>query len=532
MPSPAPPSFKSPSFTLRYWKNDLPAGVVVFLVALPLCLGIALASGAELFSGVIAGIVGGIVVGSFSGSQLGVSGPAAGLAVIVLEGIKNLGFEPFLLAVVLAGMLQLIAGFARAGIIAYYFPSSVIKGMLAGIGVLLILKQIPHALGNDADPEGDFSFWQIDGKNTLTEIVASVVNNSPGAIIITLISLAILIAWTTKPIKNNKILGPIPAPLLVVGLGILINNLYRVITPSLALDNTGPNNHLVNIPVAGSINEFFNFLTLPDFGSITNSAVLVTAITIAVVASLETLLCVDATDKLDPHRRVTPTNQELKAQGIGNMVSGLIGGLPVTQVIVRSTANISSGGRTKLAAIIHGFFLLTCVALIPSLLNEIPLSSLAAILLMVGYRLARISLFQSMYKLGWGQFLPFLITILAIVFTDLLRGIAIGMVVAIFYILINNYRNAYSFRRVEHTLGSRTIITLAEEVSFLNKGSVLNTLTEIHPGTDLLIDGTRNRFIDHDVLEILKDFQQHAAERGIKVEVVGIDLDAIAVGGH
>ncbi|MBT31238.1 MAG: hypothetical protein CMO01_16405 [Thalassobius sp.] len=510
----------------RNLKSDLPAGLVVFLVALPLCLGIALASGAPLFSGLISGIIGGIVVGMISRSPLGVSGPAAGLAVIVFDAIGYLGFQPFLLAVVFAGLIQVILGFLRAGIIGYYFPSSVIKGMLAGIGFILILKQIPHAFGYDRDPEGDWGFLQADGHNTLSEIYYSVIYNSPGAVIISVVSIAILIFWESSYMKKS-IKNIFPGPLVVVFLGITINQAYNYFFPSLALDNEiidDINNfHLVDIPVANSFTEFIGLFSLPDFTQITNPDVYVTALTIALIASIETLLCVEATDKLDPYKRVTPTNLELKAQGIGNMVSGLIGGLPITQVIVRSSANINTGGKTKMSTIIHGFLLIVCVVSIPKILNLIPLSSLAAILLMVGYKLARVSLFKSMYKLGSMQFIPFVVTILGIVFTDLLKGISIGMAVAIFYILRNNFKTPYFYHKEENKAGSDVIkIVLSEAVSFLNKGSIMKLLEELPKDSKVIIDGSRSTHIDHDVIEIIENYLAHASLNNISVEIIGI----------
>ena len=360
-------------------KYDVPASIVVFLVAVPLCLGIALASGAPLFSGIIAGIVGGIVVGALSGSQLGVSGPAAGLAVIVLTAIQDLGsFDIFLMAVVLGGVFQLLLGFAKAGIIGYYFPSSVIKGMLSGIGIIIILKQIPHAFGYDKDYEGSLTFASADGHNTLSQLYYMLEAVSPGAVIITVASLAILVLWEQAFMKKIRLFQIIQGPLIVVSLGIILNLIFQNI-PSLALNA----DQMVAIPVAENISGFFAQFTFPDFSQITNSAVWITGMTIAVVASLETLLCLEATDKLDPFKRVTPANQELKAQGVGNILSGLIGGLPITQVIVRSSTNIQSGGRTKMAAILHGFILLACAMAIPFILNLIPLASLAAILFLV-----------------------------------------------------------------------------------------------------------------------------------------------------
>ncbi|MEM8890951.1 MAG: SulP family inorganic anion transporter, partial [Bacteroidota bacterium] len=358
-------------------KYDLPASIVVFLVATPLCLGIALASGAPLFSGIIAGIVGGIVVGMLSGSDIGVSGPAAGLAVIVLNAITSLGaYETFLLAVVIAGVIQTALGFLRAGIIGYYFPSSVIKGMLSGIGIIIILKQIPHAFGYDKVPEGSLAFEQADSQNTISELTNMLNYIEPGALIITAISLAILILWERPFMKRIKLFQLVQGPLVAVVMGIVLNLVFAAAFPNLAIDAK----HLVQIPVAEGISGFLGLFTLPDFSQIGNPEIYITAITIAVVASLETLLCVEATDKLDPYKRITPTNRELKAQGVGNFLSGMVGGLPVTQVIVRSSANIQSGGRTKMSAIIHGFFLLFAAMLIPSILNMIPLATLAAIL--------------------------------------------------------------------------------------------------------------------------------------------------------
>ncbi|MGB1317282.1 MAG: SulP family inorganic anion transporter, partial [Flavobacteriales bacterium] len=407
------------------FKSDIPAGVVVFFVAVPLCLGIALASGAPLFSGVIAGIVGGIIVGAISGSQLGVSGPAAGLAVIVLTAIQDLGgFEIFLMAVVLAGVFQIILGIVKAGIIGYYFPSAVIKGMLAAIGIIIFLKQIPHAFGYDADFEGDLGFMQADGYNTFTELGHMLGFISPGATLVAAVSLVILILWDRPFMKRHKVFQMVQGPLVAVGTGMLLtallsNNSYWAIS----------NEHTVNLPVSDGFSDFLTQFTLPDFSAITNPSVWIVGATIAIVASLETLLCVEATDKLDPQKRITPTNRELLAQGVGNAVSGLIGGLPVTQVIVRSSANIQTGGKTKVSAIFHGVMLLFCVMIIPTVLNMIPLASLAAILLVVGYKLAKPVLFKEMWKAGYIQFIPFMVTVLGIVFTDLLVGITLGMAV-------------------------------------------------------------------------------------------------------
>ncbi|MFK7933923.1 MAG: SulP family inorganic anion transporter, partial [Saprospiraceae bacterium] len=451
-------------------KSDFPASIVVFLVAVPLCLGIALASGAPLFSGIIAGIIGGIVVGALSGSQLGVSGPAAGLAVIVLTAINELGaFEIFLMAVVLGGIFQLLLGIAKAGIVGYYFPSSVIKGMLAGIGIIIFLKQIPHAFGYDKDPEGDLAFQQMDGHNTFSELYYMFESISPGAIIITSISLLILILWERPFMKKIKFFQIVQGPLVVVALGIILNLVFQNM-PEFALRAE----QVVAIPVPESISGFFGQFVFPDFSAITNPAVWVTGLTIAVVASLETLLCLEATDKLDPYKRVTPANQELKAQGVGNIISGLIGGLPITQVIVRSSTNIQSGGRTKMSAILHGFILLFCAMAIPFILNLIPLASLAAILFLVGYKLAKPVLFKQMYALGQRHFIPFMVTILGIVFTDLLTGIGIGLAVAIFYVLYTNYKKPFLFED-KHLKDGVIRLTLAEDV-ILDSDTVLSEM--------------------------------------------------------
>jgi MFS superfamily sulfate permease-like transporter len=514
--------------TFKYIKNDLPAGLVVFLVALPLCLGIALASGAPLFSGIIAGIIGGTVVAITSGSPLSVSGPAAGLTVIVLNSINQLGsYENFLLAVVLAGVLQLILGYLKAGIIGHYFPSSVIKGMLAAIGLILVFKQIPHALGYDKDSEGDFYFFQMDGENTFSEIVNSINHLSVGAIIISFVSLLILILWEQQFIKKNKILSQIPAALIVVIFGVLMNLLFVKMNSPFALSN----DHLVALPVAASANDFVGQFTLPNFNAFSNYHVYVVAITIAIVASLESLLSIEATDKLDPYKRNTPTNRELKAQGLGNIFSGLIGGLPLTAVIVRSSANISSGGKTKLSAIIHGLLLLISVIGFARYLNYIPLACLAAILLVVGYKLAKVSLFKSMYKLGWEQFLPFVITVIAILLSDLLKGIGVGMAVSIFIILRTNYKKPYFYFESEHSGKKIISIELSEDVTFINKGSISHTLSRIPENATIIIDGSKCHLIDLDVLEIIHDFKKSAPLKNISLELKDIP-EFKGIAGH
>ncbi|MBL7832545.1 MAG: SulP family inorganic anion transporter [Cyclobacteriaceae bacterium] len=508
---------------IKDFKNDLSASLVVFLVALPLCLGIGLASTGRpelVFSGIIAGVVGGIVVGLLSGSSVGVSGPAAGLVVIVLGAISTLkSFEALLLAVFLAGIIQLIAGFLKAGIISYYFPSSVIKGMLAAIGLTLILKEIPHALGYDKDFIGDFTMTQADGHNTFSEIYYAFIYNSPGAIVISLVSIALLVVFEQPFMRRIGLFKFLPGALFVVLIGIFFNLLFKGIKPEWMLEGE----HLVQLPVAKSFSDFVGFFRFPDFSQLSNPDVYVVAFTLAIVASLETLLCVEATDKLDPFKRSTPTNRELKAQGIGNMLSGLIGGLPVTQVIVRSSANINAGGKSKVSAIVHGLILLLSAIFIPMYLNLIPLASLAAILLLVGYKLSKVSLYRDMFRLGWDQFIPFIVTIIAILATDLLKGIAIGMAFAIFYILRKNYRHAYHYKTEKK--GDREVITirLSEEVTFLNKASIQLSLDDLPRDSKVVIDGSNSIAIDHDVLEIIQDFKRMAApQRNIDVETIAV----------
>ena len=501
----------------KHLKSDLPASIVVFFVALPLCLGIALASGAPLFSGLIAGIVGGIVVGALSGSKIGVSGPAAGLAAIVLTAIGTLGgYENFLVAVVIGGVIQLIFGVLKAGIIGYYFPSSVIKGMLTGIGIIIILKQIPHFFGYDADPEGDFAFFQVDGENTFSEIFKSINNISLGSTVVGIVGLGILILWSNVLSKKGKIFQLIQGPLVAVVFGIV----YYILTDSTSKFGIS-SEHLVSVPVPDSFDSFLGQFSFPNFAAITNPQIWVVGFTIALVASLETLLCVEATDKLDPHKNVTPTNRELLAQGTGNILSGLIGGLPVTQVIVRSSANIQSGGRTKLSAILHGFLLLISVILIPTLLNKIPLSVLAAILLVVGYKLAKPALFKKMWDLGWKQFIPFTVTVVGIVFTDLLVGIALGLAVGIVIILIKSFQNSHFLHIEDKSDGKNRIkMTLAEQVTFFNKGAILNELDSLPENTYLELDVRKTIYLDNDIIEILEDFAVKAKERHIDIKII------------
>ncbi len=486
-------------------KSDIPASIVVFFVALPLCLGIALASGAPLFSGLIAGIVGGIVVGAFSGSAIGVSGPAAGLAAIVLVAISTLGgFENFLLAVVLGGIIQVAFGFLKAGVIGYYFPSSVIKGMLTGIGIIIVIKQIPYFFGYDKTLAANASF---------TEMFNYI---SPGATLVACVGLAILIIWNVWLSKLHKVFQIVQGPLVAVAVGII----YYIMTK----DNSTwsiDQSMLVSVPTPEDLSSFLGQFSSPNFDQITNPQIWVTAFTIALVASLETLLCVEATDKLDPRKRVTPTNRELIAQGSGNIISGLIGGLPITQVIVRSSANIQSGGRTKASAIIHGFLLLISVLIIPTLLNKIPLAVLAAVLFIVGYKLAKPALFVTIYKQGWKQFIPFIVTVLGIIFTDLLVGIGLGLAVGIIVILIKSYQNSHFLHIEDKSNGAQKLkMTLAEEVTFINKGAILNELEHISADTKLEIDVRKTRFLDYDIIEILDDFSLKAKNRNINITLI------------
>lgn len=499
------------------FKFDLPSSLVVFLVALPLCLGIALASGAPLFSGLIAGIIGGLIVAPLSGSPLGVSGPAAGLAVIVYGAIEELGSYPtFLAAVVVAGVAQVLLGILKAGVIGYYFPSSVIKGMLSGIGIIIFLKQIPHAVGYDANPEGDFSFIQQDGHNTFSEISYMLGNLSNTAMLISGLGLLILVLWEQKFIKNLSFSTIIQGPLVVVLMGIGVN-VFFANYEGLALNAS----QIVAIPVNDGFSSFLTQFTTPDFKAFLNPSIYAIGVTMAVVASLETLLCVEATDKLDPYKRITPTNRELFAQGAGNIVSGFIGGLPITQVIVRSSANIQSGGRTKTSAFLHGALLLICAFSIPKLLNLIPLSALAAILLLVGYKLAKPSLVVNMWRRGRSEFIPFAITVLGIVFTDLLSGIALGLVVAVVFILWENFKIPYKFDIKHYEKGEPIVISFSESVSFLNKASIQRTLNTVPDDSKIILDASATLNMHLDVKEIIEEFQISAVLRNIEVVLTG-----------
>ena len=491
---------------------NLSASIVVLLVALPLCLGIALASGAPLFSGIIAGVVGGIVVGLLSGSQLSVTGPAAGLTAIVAVAILKLQvYEAFLLAVVLAGIMQVALGYLKAGVIGDYIPNAVIKGMLAAIGLILIMKQFPHLVGYDANFEGDETFAQADQNNTLSAIYTALNTITPTAVIIGLGSIILLAVWEKPFIKKNKLLQFVPGPLVVVILAIIINSTIEQLSGIASLESK----HLVSLPIAHSTTEFISFFTLPNFSFITNAQVWISAVTLAIVASLETLLGIEAVDKLDPLKRVTPTNRELKAQGFGNIVSGLIGGLPLTSVIVRSSANVSAGGKTKQSTIFHGILLLLCAALIPGLLNKIPLSALAGILIFTGYKLAKITLFKEFYQKGLNQFIPFCVTIIAILFTDLLIGISIGITVSLVFIIRSNFKTAVMVVNDNNNY----LIRFKKDVSFLNKPIIKSELELVPENANLVIDVARAEFIDKDVIDEVNGFLYHAHLKNIKVSL-------------
>lgn len=512
-------------------KFDIAAGLVVFFVALPLCLGISLAStsyhgidGIEDFAGIvmpgiIAGIVGGIVVGTLSGSRFGVSGPAAGLitivgaAIIEFGGFGNGGFEKFALAVALGGIIQFVFGLIKAGFVAYYIPFSVIKGMLAGIGITIFIKELPHFFGYDKDPEGDMNFIQADGHTTFSELGYMIDNVHWGATLIAVISLIILIVWGMKFIKKNKILSLIPGPLLAIiismGLaGLLIGNAELAVTGE----------HLVSVPQPKSIEEYKGMFYFPDFAAIGEAGVWRVALVIALVASIESLLCVEATDKMDPYKGRTPMNRELRAQGVGNLVSGLLGGLPITQVIVRSTANISSGAKSKKSAIIHGVFLVGFVVAIPGVLNLIPRATLAAVLLLIGWKLASPKAMVQMIKAGWEQFVPFFVVIIVMLLTDLLMGVGAGLAVAFIIILFRNFQ--MSFFLNDNAEDGKIHLNLSQHTTFLNKASIMKRLDEIPKGKEVVIDLSKTLSIDYDVKEALNDFIIGAVDREQKVTVI------------
>ena len=506
-----------------YLRHDLPSGLSVFLVALPLCLGIALASGAPLFSGLVAGMVGGIVIGVLSGSEVSVSGPAAGLAVIVADAIAKIGsYEAFLVAVVLAGVIQFVLGLIKAGRFSSFFPDSVIKGMLVAIGIVIILKQIPHALGRDNDYEGEFEFQQLaDGENTLSEIYRAIETASPGAVVISLISLVFLIGWDKIVGKSKRaFLKNFPAPLIVVCGGVALNEFYRVAVPGWYLGDTA-HQHMVQIPTIKPGQSLFSIFDFPDFSILANPQVYGIAATIALVASLETLLNLEASDRLDPAKRISSPDQELIAQGVGNMLSGLIGGLPVTSVVVRTSANVYGGAKTRISTILHGSFLLIAVFLGGALLNLIPLSCLAAVLITVGYKLAKPAIFQKVYRDGWSQFVPFIVTVVGIIFTDLLIGIALGSVVGILFVLYTNVQTSF---RVDRD-GRKVTIEFEKDLYFLSKPQLKEVLGTLQSGDEVIIDGANAPFIDHDIYNMLQDYSEIAKVQGIGYELRNVVLN-------
>ncbi len=497
---------------MRRWAADLRGSIVVFLVALPLCLGIALASDAPLAAGLIAGIIGGLVVGALGGSEVSVSGPAAGLAVIVASALAELGSYPaFAAAVVVAGLLQVAFAMLRAAALADYFPVAVIKGMLAAIGLLLIFKQIPHAIGFDADFMGDESFIQPDGHNTFSELYYAAGAVHVGATIVALISLVILIGW--EPLTRKvKALAVVPAALVAVLVAVGLNALVFVAYPNLLIAG----DHLVLLPFEGGVGSLVGALALPDFHALGELATWRVAVTIAVVASLESLLSLDAADKIDPFKRLSDKRRELIAQGLGNTASGLVGGLPVTAVIVRTSANVAGGSETRWAAVLHGVWLMLAVVALPAVLSLIPLAALAAVLLVVGYKLAKPALWKQMWALGWSQFVPFTVTVVAIVFTDLLVGIAVGMVVGVGFALRESLHQAVVMVADE----SHYLLRFAKDVSFMHKSEVRGILRGLPDGAHVRIDGSRSVFVDQDVVEVLADFVEGAPRRNIQVDIV------------
>ncbi|RYG68964.1 SulP family inorganic anion transporter [bacterium] len=500
-------------------KKDIPAGLVVFLVALPLCLGISLASGAPLFSGILTGIVGGLLVSWLSGSSLSVSGPAAGLTVIVLDGIKELkSFETFLLAGFIAGVLQLGLGYCKAGLIGMYVPSSVIRGMLAAIGLTLILKQLPHFIGIDREPITEEPLLPHDGHNPfgfLPDLSGQVL---VGSCIIGLVSLGILILWENKRIKSIPAFKLVPGALIVVITSIFMNLGFAAYYPAWKIAPT----HLVNLPIFTSVGEIGKVMTMPDWSQWNNTSVYIVAFTIAVIASLETLLSIEAVDKIDPHRRETPPNRELMAQGAGNMVASLIGGIPLTSVIVRSSANVDSGGQTRMSSFVHGILLLLSVLFLARWINLVPLSALAAVLLVVGFKLTKPALYRAQYKLGWDQFIPFIVTIVGVLMTDLLIGVAAGLMISVFFILKASYESSHFLHEEKHDDEHVIRIELSENVSFLNKAAIARVLEDLPDGYRVLLDGTKSTYIDYDVLEAIQNYKILAADRDIRLELINV----------
>ncbi len=520
------PEMPSPSHSSAIdWRADFPASIVVFLVALPLCLGIALASGAPLFAGIIAGVIGGLVVAPISGSALMVSGPAAGLTAIVLAAITQLGdYRAFLVAVVLGGVLQVVLATARAGIIGYYFPSSVIKGMLSAIGIVLILKQFPHAVGYDADAMGNESFRQTTEGTTFSALGDALATLQHGAVVVSMLALVILFSWSKTPLAKVKLL---PAPLVAVLLGLGLNALFAIAAPGLVIEAS----HLVALPVPTSGAEWAAQFTTPLWSAISNPAVWRIGVTLGIVASLETLLSLEATDKMDPYKREAPPNRELVAQGVGNIASGVLGGLPLTGVIVRSAANVGAGARTRWSAILHSVLLTLAVVSIPALLNRIPLAALAAILLHTGWKLAHPQIGRALWRQGASQFIPYVTTIVVVLVTDLLVGIAVGMTVGVFF-LLKDMLQSPPYTEVSPKGAVLRRLELHPYVNFLNKGALLSALEGMPDGSRLELDGRQIRRIDPDVLEVIHNFRETAALRGIDYRLVSVPETSTGAGAH
>jgi MFS superfamily sulfate permease-like transporter len=495
-----------------HWKSDLQSSLVVFLVALPLCLGIALASNAPMAAGLYAGIIGGIVVGSFRGSSISVSGPAAGLTVIVASAVSNIGsFQAFTLAVFISGIIQIIFGLLKGGAIGDYFPSSVVKGMLAAIGILLILKQIPHAIGYDTDFMGDESFEQATGGNTFTQIIYALRKFHPGAMIVTLISVGIILGWEKAAARKIKFFQIIPGALIAVIASIMLNELFAMSFPNLFITSS----HLVKMPFEGGMGDFIGGINLPKWELLTDPRIYTIAFTLAIVGSLESLLSIDAADKIDKDSRVTNKNRELFAQGLGNSVSGFIGGLPVTAVIVRTSANANAGAKSQLSAVLHGIWLLLCVVMIPNLLGKIPLATLSAVLILVGYKLAKPDLIKNMYARGKNQFIPFVVTIVAILLTNLLVGILIGIAVGFYFVLRTNIHKSIVMVKEDDFF----LIKFYKDVSFLQKTTLQNILGNIPPGSSVIMDGSGSIFVDNDIQDQIQDFINRGKTTNIRVEL-------------
>ena len=504
---------KQSEYVQSFVKWDWKSGVAVFLVALPLCLGIALASGAPLFAGLVAGIVGGTLVSLLSGSELSVSGPAAGLTIIVATAITDLGsFPGFLVAVIIAGLIQVVLGLLKWGKIGGFFPSSVIRGMLVAIGIVIILKQIPHAIGDDLDFIGEFEFDQKDGENTFTEIIKSVLSLEMGALIISAVGLVILFSWT-KLGQKIAWMNAIPASLFVVVIGVAINESLGIWFPAWYLGNSV--DHMVRLPVFASTNELVSGFITPDWSFLSNPKVYSVAVTLAIVATLESLLSLEATDSLDPLKRISSPDRELLAQGAGNVVSGFLGGLPITSVIVRSSTNIYAGGKTRMSGFFHGILLIVAVVLLPLYLNKIPLACLASILLYTGYKLAHPKEFKKVFAEGWKQYVPFLITVAVVVGVDLLWGIFVGTLVGLVFVVITNYSSVFTVFKN----GNDILIKFQKDVTFLHKMSLKETLRKIPAGSEVFIDATKVHFMDHDINLLIQEFISTAKERGIEVDL-------------